>query len=69
MKNCCIVGVFILLINGLNAQRTMKNQFITEEGRKAIYSVYEKKLNNLNLEFKEEDVATSFGITHIIKST
>lgn len=40
--------------------------FISEEGKKEIISLYEEKLSNLNINFKQEQLSTTFGQTNVI---
>ena len=40
--------------------------FTSEEGKKDILSLYEEKLSNLNINFKQEQITTTFGQTNII---
>jgi pimeloyl-ACP methyl ester carboxylesterase len=44
----------------------MKSLFKSEVGKKEIFSLYDEKLAELNIDYKYETVATSFGKTNII---
>ena len=44
----------------------MKSLFKTEKGKKEILSLYDAKLNELNIEFEYIKVNTTFGETNII---
>ncbi|CAM3576751.1 alpha/beta hydrolase [Zobellia roscoffensis] len=44
----------------------MKGLFKTEVGKKEILSLYDQKLNELNIEFECLDIDTSFGRTNVI---
>lgn len=46
----------------------MKPLYKNQEAKTDIMSLYEEKLNSLQIDYKEIDVKTSFGNTRVIKT-